>query len=230
MLQRVTRMKDSSKTIISWNQVDTVLVDMDGTLLDLAFDNFFWREVVPKEYAKQNGLSENIAREELMSRYKALQGRLEWYCIDYWTDDLNLDIRGLKHKHQNRIQFLPGAIEFLDYLRNSKKRVILVTNAHPDTFAIKAQKTGVDKHVDAVFSSHEFEFPKEHKEFWPRFYASQKFTPLRTVLIDDSAPVLEAARDFGIGKTIAISCPDSRFASQEVAGFVSVEGVEKLIF
>ena len=103
MLQRVTSMKDSSKTIISWDQVDTVLVDMDGTLLDLAFDNFFWREIVPKEYAKQNGLSESIAREELMSRYKALQGRLEWYCIDHWTDDLNLDIRGLKYKYLSLI-------------------------------------------------------------------------------------------------------------------------------
>ena len=229
MLQRVTRMKDFSQSVISWDQVDTVLVDMDGTLLDLAFDNFFWREVVPAQYAKKHGLSEDIAREELMSRYEALQGKLAWYCIDHWTADLKLDIRGLKYDHRSRIQFLPGAIDFLVHLRNRQKRVVLVTNAHPDTLALKIEQTGVDEHVDAVFSSHEFKAPKETRKFWRRFHVSQKFTLLRTALIDDSVSVLKAARDFGIGRVVGISRPDSRLASHEVEGFPAVEGVKELI-
>jgi putative hydrolase of the HAD superfamily len=222
-------MKGFSQSVIAWNQVDTVLVDMDGTLLDLAFDNFFWREVVPAQYAKKHGLSENIAREELMSRYEALQGKLEWYCIDHWTADLKLDIRRLKHEHRSRIQFLPGATNFLSHLRKRQKRVVLVTNAHPDVLALKIEQTGVDEHVDAVFSSHEFEAPKETREFWHRFHASQKFKLLRTALIDDSVSVLKAARDFGIGSTVGISRPDSRFSSREIEGFLAVEGVKELI-
>ena len=31
---------------IDWTQLDTILLDMDGTLLDLEFDNHFWGTVV----------------------------------------------------------------------------------------------------------------------------------------------------------------------------------------
>ena len=40
-------MKDVAQAIIDWTRIDTILLDMDGTLLDLGFDNFFWREHVP---------------------------------------------------------------------------------------------------------------------------------------------------------------------------------------
>lgn len=33
---------------IAWQEVDTVLLDMDGTLTDLAFDNYFWQTLVPE--------------------------------------------------------------------------------------------------------------------------------------------------------------------------------------
>ena len=32
---------------LDWTSIDTVLLDMDGTLLDLRFDNWFWQEHVP---------------------------------------------------------------------------------------------------------------------------------------------------------------------------------------
>lgn len=55
---------------IDWQAVDTVLLDMDGTLLDLAFDNYFWQKLVPETYGEQqdlpakrrNSFVRNIAR------------------------------------------------------------------------------------------------------------------------------------------------------------------------
>lgn len=41
---------------IDWQAVDTVLLDMDGTLLDLAFDNYFWQKLVPETYGEQQGI------------------------------------------------------------------------------------------------------------------------------------------------------------------------------
>jgi putative hydrolase of the HAD superfamily len=37
--------------------IDTVLLDMDGTILDLKFDSHFWRELVPTKYAAANALT-----------------------------------------------------------------------------------------------------------------------------------------------------------------------------
>ena len=214
--------------MIAWERIDTVLVDMDGTLLDLAFDNFFWLEVVPSHYAKQNRLSENTAREELLARYRALEGSLAWYCIDHWSRDLDIDIRALKREHRDRIRFLPRATDFLASVRAWRKRLLLVTNAHPDTLAIKIEQTGLDQHVDDVVSSHEFDAPKETREFWDRFHAGEGFDPPRTLLIEDSVAVLEAASEFGLGSTVAIRCPDSRHPPRTIERFPAVDGVPEL--
>ncbi|MBH98752.1 MAG: hypothetical protein CMM56_09935 [Rhodospirillaceae bacterium] len=215
--------------IISWKHVDTVLIDMDGVLLDLSFDNFFWRKIIPAKYAKLHGLSETVAQEKLMLRYKELQGKLAWYCIDHWSDDLKLNIRQLKIEYRERIQFLPGATDFLVYVRKIQKRIALVTNAHPDTLAIKSKQTKVSGFVDDVFSSHNFNAPKESKEFWHRFNSVYAFDPNRSVFIDDSVSVLRAARDFGISQTIGITCPDSTLPAQKIEGFCSADGVCNLI-
>ena len=214
--------------MIAWGHIDTVLVDMDGTLLDLAFDNFFWLELIPSHYAKQHRLSENDAREELLARYRAIEGSLAWYCIDHWSRDLDLDIRALKREHRHRIRFLPQATNFLAAVRRRKKRLLLVTNAHPDTLAIKLEQTGLDRHVHGVVSSHEFDAPKETREFWDRFHAGERFDPPRTLLIEDSEAVLEAASEFGVGSTVAIRCPDSRHPPRAIDRFPAVDGVHEL--
>lgn len=216
------------RRIIPWDHVDTVMVDMDGTLLDLAFDNFFWRELVPSRYASHRNLPEEEARQELAGRYKALEGTLEWYCIDYWSETLGLDIRALKWEHRERIQYLPKATEFLAAVRRRGKRLLLVTNAHPETLAVKVAQTGLDREVDSLISSHDYLSPKESQAFWQRFLAGEDFDPERTVLIEDSLSVLRAARTFGLKFTVAIRRPDSGQPPRQISSFPAVDGVHEL--
>ena len=45
-----------ASSAVDWESVDTVLLDMDGTILDLRFDNWFWLELIPRRYAAARGL------------------------------------------------------------------------------------------------------------------------------------------------------------------------------
>ncbi len=215
-------------SLVLWDEIDTVLVDMDGTLLDLAFDNFFWLELVPQHYAVRHGLSAADAKAALYRAYRAIEGRLAWYCIDHWTDTLDLDLRALKWAHRERIRYLPGATDFLATVRARGKKLMLVTNAHRAVLAVKTDHTGLDREVDELVSSHDFDAPKESAQFWQRFSEEGHFDPQRTLLLEDSLSVLTAARAFGLGFTLAIRRPDSGQPARDITEFPSVDGVHAL--
>jgi len=222
-------MTPAASSIVDWAAIDTVLVDMDGTLLDLNFDTFFWRELVPQRYAVRNGLTVLEARAKLEPRFDAKMGTLEWYCLDHWARDLELDLKTLKREHRERIRFLPGAQEFLASVRARDKRLSIVTNAHRDTFAVKAEHTGLDRLVDSVVCSHDFAAPKESAAFWQALEAHEPFDRRRTLLIEDSLSVLAAARDYGIRHMLAIRRPDSQMPPRSTPDFLAVDGVFELV-
>jgi HAD superfamily hydrolase (TIGR01509 family) len=222
-------MSHGGKVQVPWSDIDTLLLDMDGTLLDLAFDNFFWLELVPREYAEATGLPLETARDEVMSRTEAVIGTLPWYCIDHWTRELGLDLRRLKDAHRHRIRYLPRAQEFLDLARTLGKRLILVTNAHRVTLSIKCEQTGIDGWMDAVVSSHDYGIEKEHVEFWQYLENEHEIGPQRSLLVEDSLAVLKTAKVFGIAHTIAIRRPDTTRESREIEDFAAVDGVASLI-
>jgi len=214
---------------VDWSSIDTVLVDMDGTLLDLAFGNYFWLDVVPEGYARKHGLTLAESRATLAPRFAAKVGTLDWYCLDHWTRDLGLDLKTLKREHRDHIRFLPGAPEFLAAVRRRRKRLCIVTNAHRDTFEVKAEHTGIDQLVDGVVCSHDYAAPKESAEFWRALERHEPFDRNRTLLIEDSVAVLAAARSHGVRHTVAIRRPDSRQPPRTIEGFVAVDGVAELV-
>ncbi|HEY2678863.1 MAG TPA: GMP/IMP nucleotidase [Steroidobacteraceae bacterium] len=218
-----------SSSTIDWRGIDTVLLDMDGTLLDLRFDNWFWGSLIPTRYAAAHGLSEPAAHALLGTKFKDVAHTLQWYCIEYWTRELKLDIAGMKRDALARVEFLPGAENFLQKLKALGKRVVLVTNSHPETLAIKDEHVALTKYFDACYSSHPFEVPKENAAFWPRLAKREEFAPPRTLFIDDSLRVLESARNYGIAHLRAVRCPDSGAPPQATGSFVSINGVAELL-
>jgi len=222
-------MPRTASPLVEWDRIDTVLVDMDGTLLDLAFDNFFWLEIVPEHYADVNGCSLDHARAKLAERFDAIAGTLNWYCLDHWSRDLGLDIRSLKRRHGHLVQYLPGAREFLAAVRKRGKDLWIVTNAHRDTLSVKTEQTGIDRLVDRVVSSHDLRAPKESAAFWHGLERLHPFDRGRTLLIEDSLAVLAAASGFGVAHTLAIRKPDSRRPPRAIDSFAAIDGVEELV-
>lgn len=212
-----------------WDAVDTVLLDMDGTLLDQRFDNYFWLELVPERFALRHSLTPEAARCLLKPRFAALQGTLNWYCTDYWSRELELDIAGLKHEVREQVRFLPGAEEFLVELRRRGLRTVLITNAHLDSLNIKSRQTDLLRHFDTAISSHQYGVPKEHAQFWIRLQAQLDFQRGRSLFVDDSLPVLRAARDYGVAQVFAISRPDSTQDQRHVEEFPAVARIIELL-
>ena len=205
-----------------WTSIDSVLLDMDGTLLDLHFDNHFWQAHVPLRYAEARGLSREDARQELMARYHARAGSLDWYSVDYWETELELDIMRLKEEVAHLIAVHPGVVDFLTALRAAGKRVVLVTNAHHKSVTLKMARTGLRPHFDAIISAHELGLPKEDVAFWDRLRLRESFDCARTVLVDDSLPVLDSARSYGIRHLIAITRPDTRQPPKATADYPAI--------
>ncbi len=205
----------SQTPLIPWSAIDTVLLDMDGTILDLRFDNYFWLHHLPAAYAVKHGMEFDAAREELVGRFDALRGTLQWYCLDFWAEELAMDIVGLKQEVVDLIQLRPRAGEFLDWMRARGKRLVLITNAHPDSIELKMLNTNLGDKLDVVLSSHEFGYPKEEQEFWHALLKRVPFSPDSALFLDDTASVLRSAQRFGIGYVYGIKYPDSQGSSKE---------------
>src|SRR3990172_3582954 len=161
--------------MIAWNEVETLLLDMDGTLLDLHYANPFGLEHVPKRYAEARGLALAAAKDELLARYKRAEGTLDWYCVDYWTRELGLDIPQLKEEVDHLIAVHPHVLDFLHAVRAAGRRLVLVTNAHGKAIEIKFRRTRLGHHFDAVVCSHDLGIPKENPGFWQKMQRVQPF-------------------------------------------------------
>lgn len=214
---------------LPWPEIDTVLLDMDGTLLDLHYDNHFWQVYVPAKFAEKHGIPEAEARAECFRRYDEQAGTLNWYCVDYWTEQLQLDIVRLKEELAHLIAVHPDVPEFLTEARAAGKRVVLVTNAHHKTLTLKMQRTGLDVHFDAIHSSHSYGVAKEDPLFWQLLRRAEAFDPGASLLVDDSLPVLRAARAYGVAHLLAVYQPDTRQPERDVGEFWAIRRFSELM-
>lgn len=214
--------------MLDWTQIDTVLLDMDGTLLDLHFDNYFWLHHLPMRWAEQTGISHEQAQGQLKAEYDALMGKIEWYCLDYWTRRTQLPITQLKREIQQKIRMRDDSPAFLQALRDMGKQVILVTNAHPDSLSLKLEHTPLAEYIDTLVSVHEFGYTKEQQKLWQLLQEKYGFDKNRTLFVDDSLPVLRSAAQFGIAHLLAISNPDSQLPNRDIREFLAIDNYAKL--
>lgn len=195
--------------MLPWTEIDTLLLDMDGTLLDLHYDNQFWNQRIPEYYADYHQVSPEEATTIVNTHFKQVAGTLNWYCLDYWQTTLQLPIRELKNRWVNLIKLRDDVPDFLNEARRAGKQIILLTNAHPDALTLKNQHTGLDSYCDAQYSTHQFGACKEEQVLWQRLQAATGFNPERTVFIDDGEPILDSAAQYGIRHVLGVENPDS---------------------
>lgn len=202
---------------------------MDGTLLDLNFDNHFWQHHVPVRYAEKHNLSFEVSYDKLMPIFKSVEGTIDWYCVDYWTDRLELDIAQLKAEVAHLIAIHPFVIEFLESLRKNNIETALVTNAHQKSLALKLDKTQLHNHFDHIVCAHDFGLPKEEADFWDKLKKRIYFENNSTLFIDDSLSVLRSAQGYGIKHLLAIYKPDTQQPVREINDFNAIHSFKDIM-
>jgi len=219
----------SPAAALPWSDIEWVLLDMDGTLLDLSYDNWFWRTLVPERYAAAQGMSVAEAQTALAPRFAEVAHTLPWYCTDYWSRITGLDMAALKRETRDRVGLLDGAEDFLRAVQASGKHLWLATNAHPDSWRVKLEQTGLAHYFERIISSHDFGAPKESQDFWQGLLAAYPFARERAMFADDSQPVLQGAKTFGIGHIRAIACPEKEGVRRVITEFTAVDRLADLL-
>jgi putative hydrolase of the HAD superfamily len=214
---------------LAWKNIHTVLLDMDGTLLDLHFDNHFWLEHLPKKLAEKHNISLQAAKDIMATETEVVMGTLNWYCLDFWAEKLDIDIVEAKREIRHLISMREDSLPFIDALKSSGREVILVTNAHPDSLSLKVERTQLDQHIDQLISTHEFSVTKESQILWQKLQLKLGFNPQNTLFVDDSLGILKAAQDFGIRHLLAVSNPDSQQPIRDITEFPAVSDYHYLL-
>jgi putative hydrolase of the HAD superfamily len=215
--------------IIDWNNIDTVLLDMDGTILDRHFDDHFWLEHVPKRWSQHNHTTLEYAKERLYSMFRSQENTLNWTDLDYWSDQLQLDIPVLKREIEHLIAIHPHVIDFLLFLKKSNKAVWLVTNAHSKTLDLKMKNTRIGSYFDGTISAHQVGLPKEESGFWKELQKYISYVPERTMLGEDSEANLATAHGFAIRYLIYISRYSSKIEPRQSEHFPTIDYFNRLI-
>ena len=212
-----------------WAAIDTVLLDLDGTLLDQAYDNHIWRDLVPQRYAVARGMDLHAAYTEIARLFSERSGTLDWYCIEYWSGTLGVDIGALHREVRSHVAWLPGARDFLARMRADGKRLVLLTNSHPIALAVKHEETGVLDYLDAAVTSHDLGAPKEQPKFWEAALVRFAYNPARCLFADDNSKMLEAARSAGIRWVYGVRHWDTKGSRREHDDHPAVDAVADLL-
>ena len=193
---------------IDWRSIDDVLLDMDGTLLDLHYDATFWLNNVHSIVANLTGEPEHVIQERFHRELKRHEGTLAWYCTDYWADFFGIDLIEAKQQLAHLIRFRPHAEQFLNVLNSLPLRTLIATNAHPDVIQLKLNVVPLEDMVDGIVSSHQYGVAKEHPDFWRALFDEYAINPDRALFMDDSSKVLDAADRAGVREVVEIRHPN----------------------
>jgi 5'-nucleotidase len=212
-----------------WAEIDTVLLDLDGTLLDKHFDDYFWEQHLPRVYAEKNRLAPDQARAQLLAVYRSVENTLAWTDLEYWSDRLELDIGAEKRAVSHLVAIHPHVRTFLVFLNDIGKKPYLVTNAHPQALKIKLERVPITHHFGEIICSQDVGLAKEQPEFWTALQRNLPYDPARTLFVDDTERVLQSAAHGGLRHLIHVAKASSRLPARFSTRFPSIASFAELL-
>ena len=193
-----------------FKDIECLLVDMDGVILDNAYDNDFWQNQIPEVIADSKGIAFDDAKRLAIQIFNYKKNTKDWYDVDYWSNMLNIDIEAQKRSEKSfsRISLYDGVIDTLSVLKN-KTKMILITNAHRKTLNIKLEKYNLTPYFDEMVCAHELNYVKEDIQLWYMLRSKYRLDYEKTLLVEDTINNINVGLSAGISGAIYVG--DEKF-------------------
>ena len=193
-----------------FKDIECLLIDMDGVILDNAYDNDFWQNQIPEVIADSKGIAFDDAKRLAIQIFNYKKNTKDWYDVDYWSNMLNIDIEAQKRSEKSfsRISLYDGVIDTLSVLKN-KTKMILITNAHRKTLNIKLEKYNLTPYFDEMVCSHELNYVKEDIQLWYMLRSKYRLDYEKTLLVEDTINNINVGLSAGISGAIYVG--DEKF-------------------
>ena len=193
-----------------FKDIECLLIDMDGVILDNAYDNDFWQNQIPEVIADNKGIAFDDAKRLAIQIFNYKKNTKDWYDVDYWSNMLNIDIEAQKRSEKSfsRISLYDGVIDTLSVLKN-KTKTILITNAHRKTLNIKLEKYNLTPYFDEMVCAHELNYVKEDIQLWYMLRSKYRLDYEKTLLVEDTINNINVGLSAGISGAIYVG--DEKF-------------------
>ena len=193
-----------------FKDIECLLIDMDGVILDNAYDNDFWQNQIPEVIADNKGIAFDDAKRLAIQIFNYKKNTKDWYDVDYWSNMLSIDIEAQKRSEKSfsRISLYDGVIDTLSVLKN-KTKMILITNAHRKTLNIKLEKYNLTPYFDEMVCAHELNYVKEDIQLWYMLRSKYRLDYEKTLLVEDTINNINVGLSAGISGAIYVG--DEKF-------------------
>ena len=159
--------------------------DVDGTLVDLEYNDLIWFKEIPELVARKKKISFEKSLKFVHEEYAKLgEHNLNWYDINYWISYFGIEISPDKifEKYEPQVKIYPEVISLLEELK--KKYILIVITAMPREFLIPKMKN-LEKYFKFSFSALSDFKELKNSEIYSKISKALKVPPKQILHIGD---------------------------------------------